>query len=126
MAIFDSSTSLTHPWSMAVRRVFAVLLIAAACATDPTLCAGWSNSAADRMACCKRGGGCTSVSADDCCANGEQRQNIEGAFAVVIPAPLLASGFLPISSSVRQPLDSESSSLADRPDTYLLDSVFRI
>lgn len=111
---------------MAVRRVFAVLLIAAAFATDPTLCAGWSNSAADRMACCKRGGGsCASVSADDCCADGEQRQNIEGASAVVVPSPLIASSVLSVTASVRQPL-GPSSSRVDRADTYLLDSVFRI
>jgi hypothetical protein len=115
-----------HPWSMATRRTPALLLILAIWANGMALCAGWAGSPAERMACCERmGSECGSVSADDCCANGEQRQNIEGAPAVVVAPPLAASGLL-IAASVRQSLGSHSSSLADRPDTYLLDSVFRI
>lgn len=114
---------------MAVRRIFAVLLIAAAFAADPTLCGGWSHSAADRMACCQRGGGCASVSADECCANSEQRQNVESASAIVF-APLVATPGLwtlwTMTASVRLPFDSQSLPLAERPATYLLDSVFRI
>jgi hypothetical protein len=112
---------------MAIRRSAAILLVLALFASEMGLCAGWSNSSHERMACCQRAGSdCGSVSADDCCANGEQRQNIEGASAVVVFSPLIASSFLSITASIQQPFDSQSASLADRPDTYLLDSVFRI
>jgi predicted cupin superfamily sugar epimerase len=112
---------------MAVRRIFAVLLISAAFATDPTLCGGWSNSAADRMACCKRAGSsCASVSADDCCADGEQRQNVESPSALVTATRPIASEVLLVASTLLPSFYFDSFSLTDRHDTYLLDSVFRI
>jgi hypothetical protein len=79
------------------------------------------------MACCAReGAACGSVSADDCCADGEQRQNIEGAPGLLVASPAVTSWVLPVAAPVQRPHTSHSESLADRPHTYLLDSVFRI
>jgi hypothetical protein len=90
-------------------------------------CTGWSGSAADRMACCQRSGdGCASLSADDCCAEGEQRQNVEQVAAALITPGATVSHAIPAVARRPHSFVSDSPSLTERPDIYLLDSVFLI
>ncbi len=90
-------------------------------------CAGWSGSAAERMACCQRSGdACATMSADDCCADEEQRQNVEMAATVLVTPGATTSHPLPTAAARAQCSSLDSRLLAARPDTYLLDSVFLI
>jgi hypothetical protein len=90
-------------------------------------CTGWSGSAADRMACCQRSGdGCASLSADDCCADGEQRQNVEQVAAVLITRGATVSHAIPAVAPRPRSFVPDPVSLTERPDTYLLDSVLLI
>lgn len=105
----------------------ALLVVMAPVTYAAAACAGWSNSAAERMACCQRSNhGCDSLAADGCCADGEQRQNAEHVSAILItPGRMLSH---PVPAALRQPRSfvSDPVSLTSRPDTYLLDSVFLI
>jgi hypothetical protein len=90
-------------------------------------CAGWSPSAAERMACCQRSdGACATVSPDDCCGSREQRQNPEsGTVVVVMPGPTRVT--LAPSHSERCPVyNADLRALIDLPATHLLNSVFLI
>ena len=90
-------------------------------------CSGWSGSATQRMACCgSAGDGCAAVRADDCCAHGETRQNIETTSVIAIsPGDSLSERVVPAIPPVRS-LRQALRPLAERPDTYLLDSAFLI
>ena len=90
-------------------------------------CVGWSGSTAERMECCQqKGADHPSASADDCCAAGEQRQNLEMAAVVVVTPAVTVSHPMPLMPPPPQSFILDPRSLAERPDTYLLDSVFRI
>jgi hypothetical protein len=89
-------------------------------------CAGWSGAPGDRMACCQRAAGCASVSADDCCAEGEQRQNLEQVAAALITSGATVSQRLHAAAPRPQCFVPDPLSLTGRPATYLLDSVFLI
>ena len=90
-------------------------------------CAGWSASAAERMACCQRSGDtCASLSADDCCAEGEQRQNLEQVAAALVTPGLTVSHRVPAATARPRSFVSDPVSLTERPHTYLLDSAFLI
>ena len=112
---------------LAVRRVAAVLLLAALAPFGLVAdCAGWSPSQAERMACCQReGADCASVSPDDCCSDQEQRQNQEKPVTcVAFGATQLAVLPAVIPTTVPRILAAVLS--ADRQTPYLLDSVLRI
>lgn len=90
-------------------------------------CAGWSTSAAERMACCQRSAQtCPALSADDCCADGAQRQNLETAAPVLVSPGATVSHPLPVVAAARGPLVDDPRSSRGDPATYLLDSVFLI
>ena len=111
------------------RRIAALLLLLATLpvAHATAVCAGWSASAAERMACCERGAsGCASVSADRCCADGEQRQNVETPAAIIAAADSEHSESIAVLTLDRRASPADPRALATRPATYLLDSVFRI
>ncbi|CAN5851742.1 hypothetical protein BH24ACI5_BH24ACI5_23400 [soil metagenome] len=91
------------------------------------VCAGWSASAAERHACCADAdAGCTSISADECCADSEQRQNAQVAAAIVITPGALVSERVPTAPAVPQSFVLDPRSLVARPAIHLLDSVFLI
>jgi hypothetical protein len=112
-----------------LRRLVAItlLVVMAPVAYAAATCVGWSGSAAERMACCQRQGtDHPSASADDCCAAGEQRQNVETAVVVVVMPAVTVWHAAPALAPPPQSFLFDPRSLAERPDTYLLDSVFRI
>ena len=112
-----------------VHRLIAATLLVVLAVASPALalCTGWANSPAERMACCEHeGAGCASISADSCCADGEQRQNVESPAAVVIVEDSSASEAVSLAADRQASTPSDPRALAARPDTYLLDSVFRI
>ena len=112
-----------------VRRVTAITLIGVFLPLTyaAAACAGWSSSAAERHACCERpGSGCASISADECCAASEGRQHLETVtLAVVTPGAAVSQPVPPFAAPPRS-FVRDPRSLAERPDTYLLDSVFLI
>ena len=79
------------------------------------------------MACCQReSSGCASLSPDDCCAAGEQRQNVE---TLVSEAPTVAPGLVGPGSLIPiapRAIADDVRPEADHSAIYLLDSVFRI
>lgn len=91
-------------------------------------CSGWSGSASARMACCQAAAGhCAAMSADDCCADAEQRQNANTvAIALVSPGEEPAAGLMLPAQKIRRASALAHRQTAGRPDTYLLDSVFLI
>jgi hypothetical protein len=90
-------------------------------------CAGWTASAAERHACCAgRDAGCASIAADECCADGEQRQNAQVVTAIVITPGPLVSEPVPSAPAVPQSFVLDPRSFAARPSIHLLDSVFLI
>ena len=104
-----------------------LLVVMAPVAYTTATCAGWSGSAAERMACCKREGAPQALaSADSCCAGGEQRQNLEMAAAVLVSPGQLLSRPVPVVPLRPQSFILDPRSLSDQPDTYLLDSVFLV
>ena len=111
------------------RRIVAIalLLVMVPVAYAGMACAGWSASAAERMACCERAGAtCPSMSADDCCADGEQRKNLEAQTPVIITiGEITATPVAGLIQSLR-PVSPKPVALGERPDPYLLDSVFLI
>jgi len=111
------------------RRLTAIvlLMVLAPVTYANVACAGWAGSAAERMACCLRADdACESVSADDCCADGEQRQTLETVVAVLVTPGAATSEPLPAVFRRPRSFVLDPRSLAARPDTYLLDSVFLI
>ncbi|HEY0875084.1 MAG TPA: hypothetical protein VGD94_16540 [Vicinamibacterales bacterium] len=118
---------------MAVRSTVRRLLVVLACAAMAPVghaviaCAGWSASAAGRMSCCQSGDDhCAATRVDDCCAYGETRQNLEAGHVILLSPDDTADERVtsPVYRvrSLRQVLRP----LADRRETYLLDSVFLI
>lgn len=112
-----------------ISRVLAVIVLVAMAPLGhvAAACVGWSGSAAQRMACCRSAGdGCTAVSADGCCAHGQTRRNLETVSAT-LPSPDLTDFelVLPAARPART-LRVALRPLSERPDTYLLDSVFLI
>jgi hypothetical protein len=90
------------------------------------VCTGWRASAAERMACCERSGhACGSIDADDCCADGEQRQNIEGTPFVLLPSDATVTRAVP-PASPRRTDRRDARAVVTHPETYLLDSVLLI
>ena len=79
------------------------------------------------MACCDRGNSpCDAVSADRCCADGEQRQNIETPAARITAQDSVASEPLPVLMPGGRILPTEPHLQDQQTAIYLLDSVFRI
>jgi hypothetical protein len=112
------------PWRRLVATVVLAVLMPIAYVSAE--CAGWSNSAARRMACCERSGGaCASVSADSCCADAEQRQNLNTVSILLVTAPLTVPERLVPAPVARWSLDHPETRRVRRA-TYLLDAVFRI
>lgn len=112
-----------------LRRTAALLLLLAwmPVAHATAVCAGWSASAAERMACCQRdASGCASVFADRCCADGEQRHNVEACAATPAVTDSVQSESVALLTVHLRAQPADPRSLATRPATYLLDSVFRI
>ena len=90
-------------------------------------CGGWSGSTAERMACCQAAAGhCAAISPDDCCADGEQRQNLDSAPAIAVAPPEGVSATPAVRPPLRRPSAAVHQTAPGRPDTYLLDSVFLI
>ncbi|CAN5667153.1 hypothetical protein BH18ACI5_BH18ACI5_09000 [soil metagenome] len=104
-----------------------LLVVMAPVAYTTATCAGWSGSAAERMACCTREGASrASASADDCCAGGEQRKNSETVATVLVTPGLQLAHPVPVVTRRPPSVIDSPPSLSDRPDTYLLDSAFLI
>lgn len=102
-----------------------LLVVSALAAAD--LCHGWSNSASERAACCSRmANACARVTADECCADKEQRDARQLPPATPQPARDMTAGPLLVA------FDPDSAfvvtyHLADaRPRVHLLHSVFLI
>lgn len=102
-----------------------ILVITAPVLHASAACRGWAGSPAARMACCQAAAGhCAAVSADDCCADTEQRRNLE-TVSVTLTAPgYAASAIVPDLSPARRPVPTPH--LPARPATYLLDAVLLI
>lgn len=113
---------------MAHRFIALVLLLVFAGASHTVaLCAGWAASASERMSCCQRQDStCASLSADDCCAAGEQRQNVERLVLQLPAGDATLSRVGTLMGIARHAVTADPRSLAERPATHLLDSVFRI
>jgi len=118
----------TVPRQTVLRAGAVALLIALGLATYANaLCSGWRTSAAERMACCERSGhSCASVGADDCCADGEQRQNVEGAATVFIPSDAALMRWAPLAVAALHCRVADARAPVTHPDAYLLDSVLLI
>ena len=108
--------------------VVGLLLVLAPVTHAETTCAGWSTSAAERIACCKRAdAGCPSMSSDACCAEAEQRQNLQVAGMILVTPGALVSLPLPAITAVHwHQIAPQSSAIFDGRRTHLLDSVFLI
>jgi hypothetical protein len=112
-----------------VRRLLVVLACVAMAPVGHAVvaCSGWSASTAERMACCRSDGDhCAATRVDECCASGETRQNLE-AGSVTLVSPDLSGAERVVGPvhrvrSLRQALRP----LVERPEAYLLDSVFLI
>ena len=90
------------------------------------VCHGWSSAAADRAACCARmEHTCATLSADDCCEQGEQRQNREVPSTLPHPAPDMTAGSLlmPVAVGGDRPVARVPGA---RHRAHLLHSVFLI
>jgi hypothetical protein len=104
-----------------------VLLVVGPATYAAAACAGWSNSTAERMACCQVAAGhCAAISADDCCAAAEQRRNLEGVAIVAVPSDDGPGKLLVITPPADRASETGHRAIPGRPDTYLLDSVFLI
>jgi len=113
----------------ALRRLIAItlLVIMTPVTYANAACAGWSASAAERMACCQRAAaGCESLSADDCCAAQEQRQNLDAVAIVLISSGMIVSAPLPAAATVHSRVGHDPGTLAHTIPTHLLNSVFLI
>ena len=112
-----------------LRRLVAVLMLLAMgpVPSAAAACGGWSASASERMACCRSAANhCAAVSADDCCADRETRQNLETVTATpVSPGEMSSERVAPAVRPLRS-LRVALRPLAERPSAYLLDSVFLI
>jgi len=116
------------PTQSRLRRLAALVLalVMTPMAYAGVACAGWA-SAAERHACCAgRDAGCASVAADQCCADGEQRQNAQVVTAIVITPGPLVSAPVPSAPATPQSFVLDPRALAARPSIHLLDSVFLI
>ena len=116
-------------WRLAfTRAIAAVLLMMLTPGINAAAgCTGWTGSAADRMACCQReDAGCAAVSADDCCADNEQRRNAETHTALPTPEDSHFSVAILVALSPLRENPAARNASGERPPTYLLDSVFRI
>ena len=112
-----------------LRRLAAIVLalVLTPVAYAGVTCGGWSASAAERLACCARGdSGCATVSADDCCADAEQRQNAQTMAAVLVTPGVADSEPVPVAPPVPQSFVLDPRARAERPPIHLLDSVFLI
>ena len=89
------------------------------------LCAGWQPTRSQRMACCAAADHSREAdAADDCCADGEQRQNAERTAPVVLPSG--DSQPASVLSVVPRAVVRDTIPRSARPDVYLLDSVLLI
>jgi hypothetical protein len=104
-----------------------VLLFVGPATSAAAACAGWSNSAAERMACCQATAGhCAAISADECCASSEQRRNLEGvALTAITPDDGPGTRLMAVRPT-RRAAETAHRAAPGRPDTYLLDSIFLI
>jgi hypothetical protein len=104
-----------------------ILLVMGPVLHGAAACGGWSASATARMACCQAAAGhCATVSADDCCADTEQRQNANTVAVVLVsPGEMTAGTLLPAHTIPRASALAHRQA-SGRPATYLLDSVFLI
>ena len=112
-----------------IGRITAMVLLLALAAASPAvaLCAGWAGSAAERMACCDHdASGCTSVSSDSCCADGEARQNVETTAALITVREPAVSAPVVVVAPRKTARAADPRSLAEPPAPHLLHSVFRI
>jgi hypothetical protein len=112
-----------------VRRVAAIVLVLmlAPLTYGGVACAAWSGSGADRHACPEAAAmNCASFSVDSCCADGEQRRNVETVTAMVVTPGEVVSEAVPAVPVLPRSFVADPCSLAERPHTYLLDSVFLI
>jgi hypothetical protein len=107
--------------------VASALALLFAVTTAARLCEGWAGDAEQRAACCARmQQHCATWSSDDCCADGEQRQNRDLVRTIPQPARDMTAG------AVVAPLTlivTPGSALAVRtsgPAPHLLNSVFLI
>jgi len=91
------------------------------------VCSGWSGSASERMACCHTAAGhCAAVSADDCCADAEQRQHADAVAIVLVSPGETTAGLLIPAQRIQRASALAHRQATGRPATYLLDSVFLI
>ena len=111
-------------------RLAAVLVLATiAAAPLASMCAGWSSVAVERMACCKAARHhCESTISDDCCAAGEQRQNVNVTVPfVLLPAVALCLGPVSASPTTAARIPERTAPTFPTPlDTYLFGTAFLI
>ena len=114
--------------SRAATTFVALVILAAFGRATLAVCAGWSESAAVRAACCAASG-CDQGDANDCCAKGEARQHAQPpqplAPAVAPAFRVVAIGAPPMTAapSIGRAV---SQSQAQQNDTYLLLSVLLV
>ena len=91
------------------------------------LCDGWSADASGRAACCERmASRCATWSADDCCAQGEQRQNREQVRSLPLPARDMTAGALLVPAIPSMAIESAPPAALQGLRLHLLHSVFLI
>jgi hypothetical protein len=104
-----------------------VVLIVGPATYAAATCAGWSSAAAERMACCQAvAGHCAAISPDDCCADAEERRNLESTSPTAVAPPEGVSDTPAARPPLRRPSAAVHQTAPGRPDTYLLDTVFLI
>lgn len=102
-----------------------ILVITAPVLHASAACRGWAGSPAARMACCQAAAGhCAAVSPDDCCADTEQRRNLETVSVILTMPGYAVTAVVADLSPARRPI--ASTQRRERPATYLLDSVLLI
>ena len=107
--------------------VAAVLLVTVAMGPLVSVCSGWSPVGAERMACCKSAnhGDASARAADECCAAGEERQNVSSQ----VPFVLHAASASPLAHPAAVPQTGwmvRTTPGYPHPPSYLLGSAFLI
>lgn len=102
-----------------------ILVITAPVLHASAACRGWAGSPAARMACCQAAAGhCAAISPDDCCADTEQRRNLETVSVTLTTPEYTATAVVADLSPALTPIPSAHP--PERAATYLLDAVLLI
>jgi hypothetical protein len=113
----------SHP----VRVLALCLALVFAVGSASELCDGWSSDAAGRAACCARmETHCATWSADDCCAQGEQRQNREQVRSFPQPARDMTAAARVLPTMPSMAVESALPAAGQKLRPHLLHAVFLI